>query len=215
MAEWAEWLREQADRWKNVIDALFTGFLVLFTFLLYLTTNDYAKTARLAERPWIGETFLTDGSGNRLAFGNYTVAANQPIDIGVEYENFGKSPTAESGSDYKIMLAGKPPERDSDWSDFIPFYDCRSSVKGLDAGPLFPNDSHILSQLTSDMLSLSSPDRDDIKAGSKTLILKGCFIYQGSDKRMTYHTDLCMFFYHPNGNASGHWSYCPTANSAE
>jgi hypothetical protein len=213
--EWARWLRDQIEPWKAIIEIAFTFFLVLFSALLYLTNRDYARTARLAERPWLDESFLTDANSNRIPFGNFTITPDQLLDIGVEYENFGQSPSPANEMEFRIQLGGQPPGSENEWRQAspVPSFDCDTATRNKYAGPLFPGDghTHIVHQDRNLVLSLSGPDFQDVKDGHKGIYLSGCIAYEDVET-MTYHTDFCLYFFHKDGSASGFFAYCPVGN---
>jgi hypothetical protein len=215
LGEWARWLREKIEPWKAIIEVVFTFLLVVFSVLLYLTNRDYARTARLAERPWLDESFLTDANGNRIPFGNFTIAADQLIDIGIEYENFGQSPSPANEVAFKAQLGARPPDSEEEWrkSSPLPYFDCEGSTKKKYAGPLFPGDAHthITRQDRNAVLSLSGPDFEDVKAGRRGIYLNGCIAYDDVEGG-THRSDFCLYFFHKDGNATGLFGYCPVGN---
>jgi hypothetical protein len=216
LGEWAKRLKDKIEPWKPIIEIVFTFFLLVFSVLLYLTNRDYARTARLAERPWLDESFLTDAGSNRIPFGNFTVAADQLVDIGVEYENFGQSPSPTSEIAFKVQLGAKPPDSEEQWKSLspIPYFDCDKATKNRYAGPLFPGNlqTHISHQDRNAILSLSGPDFDDVKAGRKGIYVSGCIAYEDVEGA-TYHSEFCLYFFHKDGDASGHFAYCPIGNA--
>ena len=208
-------LREKIEPWKAIIEVVFTFFLVLFSLLLYLTNRDYARTARLAERPWLDESFITDANSNRLNFGNFTIAPDQLVDVGVEYENFGQSPSPANEIAFKAQLGARPPDTVEEWrkSSPVPYFDCNNATQHKYAGPLFPGDSHthITHQDRNSILSLSGPDFEDVKAGRKGIYLSGCIAYDDVEGT-TFHTDFCLYFFHKDESANGYFAYCPEGN---
>jgi hypothetical protein len=218
MSEWWEQLRNVLRKWKVVIDVFFTAILVLFTGLLYCANRDYARTARLAQKPSLGVDFLTDDAGNRLNFGRYTIEADKLIDLAVEYENFGQFPTPSHQADFRVMLGGRPPDDDASWRlpETIPYFDCVTATKTKYNGPLFPGDmhSHIVHQEPKDMLSLSAQNFKDVTDGKKGIYLTGCIAFEDS-ANITYRTDFCLYFAHKDGEAAGYFAYCPAGNDTQ
>jgi len=211
-----ERLRCFADKWKNVISAFFTAALIALVALLFLTNRDNARTVRLAERPWVGEAALTDGAGNRLLHGNYTITTYQPLDLGIAFENFGKSPTPMADADYDITVGGKVPNDTKDWTpELIPTFDCRGRLKQLKGGPLFPSVPHTALQEPSKRRTLTVLEFNDVKAGRKTIFLRGCAVYRDADTATLYETDICMHFIPIDHTANGYWFYCPLSNAAD
>ena len=124
-----ERIRAFAERWKSVAEVVFSGTLVVFTALLFYVNRDYARTARNAERPWLGPFGLVIGY---VLNPSYTLTANQPIDIVVVYKNFGRSPAMSHTFSFSLVVGGPPPTKLDEWTeDSIPDPACRSKLKKI------------------------------------------------------------------------------------
>ncbi len=219
MREWWErlWIRvfNFLERRRTTVELGIAALLILFNFFLLRANRDYARTARLAQRPWLDEINLRDAQSNPLPYEKLTIMPEQLLDMAVEVENFGQSPSPSYQIAYRVMLGERYPTEEAAWKvrSPVPSFDCASAIKDKYSGPLFPGDSHthIEHQDQNDVLSLSTPTFQDVKDRRKAIYLSGCINYEDTGRHV-YSSDFCLFFFHPDGNASGYFAFCPIGN---
>lgn len=206
-----EWIIAFADRWKSVATIVFTAVLAVFTVGLYRVNSDYANTARQSQRPWIG-VVKTDP----LIF---TFAANQPVDVGLVYRNFGASPGLRVAAIYQVVIGDAPPTKDSEWTDDTAPTDlqCVSKADKEFGVPVFPEheNEYLVNRLSFDQRpSFSDLDVKAVLAGNKGLYVTGCFVYRDGAGN-AYHTYLCLYYTTKPGSMQYQFGYCPIGNRVE
>jgi hypothetical protein len=201
-----------SDRWwspQTVLNLL----LAVFTAGVWVATLQYADTSKKAQRPWVYLAGLNVAQTTNASCSKdgckYTLVADQPINIGMSYRNYGNSPVLRHGTDSQAFIGPKPPTDFAQWpSTVVPDYDCLSLAKSRNYGALFPGTTITLNQLDNPTeLSISKPDFDAILAGTKGLYFSACIYYVDMWGK-EHVTTLCSYLRHPDGIPSGSFAQC-------
>ncbi len=206
-----------ALNWRSpraILDAL----LVIFIFGVMFATCQYTSTAKVAQRPWVGVSGLSEDTlSGDSASQSFTLSAERKIDIGVVLRNYGNSPALHAATNLQPVVGAAPPADVNAWTENTqPRYDCRSRLNN-DYGPMFPSgygSFHYTDHEPEAARPVISPlDFNDIVTGDKGLYVLGCVRYEDQWGNLHF-TDYCLYLVHPLGSPTGSWEYCPKGNAA-
>jgi hypothetical protein len=206
-----------ALNWRSpraILDAL----LIIFIFGVMFATCQYTSTAKIAQRPWVGVSGLSEDtlSGDPVSQ-SFTLSAERKIDIGVVLRNYGNSPALHTATNLHPVIGAAPPADVNSWNEeTLPRYDCNSQLTS-DYGPMFPSgygSFHYTDHEPEASRPVISPlDFNDIVTGDKDLYVLGCVRYEDQWGSVHY-TDYCLYLVHPLGSPTGSLEYCPKGNAA-
>jgi hypothetical protein len=206
-----------ALNWRSpraILDAL----LIIFIFGVMFATCQYTSTAKIAQRPWVGVSGLSEGtlSGDPVSQ-SFTLSAERKIDLGVVLRNYGNSPALHTATNLHPVIGAAPPADVNAWTEeTLPRYDCNSQLTS-DYGPMFPSgygSFHYTDHEPEISRPVISPlDFNDIVTGDKDLYVMGCVRYEDQWGNVHY-TDYCLYLVHPLGSPTGSLEYCPKGNAA-
>ena len=206
-----------ALNWRSpraILDAL----LIIFIFGVMFATCRYTSTAKIAQRPWVGVSGLSEDtlSGDPVSQ-SFTLSAERKIDIGVVLRNYGNSPALHTATNLHPVIGAAPPADVNAWTEeTLPRYDCNSQLTS-DYGPMFPSgygSFHYTDHEPEASRPVISPlDFNDIVTGDKDLYVLGCVRYEDQWGNVHY-TDYCLYLVHPLGSPTGSLEYCPKGNAA-
>jgi hypothetical protein len=204
-------IREFTERWKSVCEIAFTAVLLVFTILLWRANRDYSNTARQALRPWVG-VFGTDPL-------RISLVANQPLDVGLRYQNFGNSPALRVATNYKLSVAETSPSQESQWTTHTAPTDpnCVSETEKKFGAPVFQQqgeEGFVQHMFPDERQSFSDIDVSAVLSHKKELYMTGCIVYRdGAGKN--YHTNFCMVYAPQAGAMHNRFVFCPIGNLVE
>jgi hypothetical protein len=206
-----------ALNWRSpraILDAL----LIIFIFGVMFATCQYTSTAKIAQRPWVGVSGLSEDtlSGDPVSQ-SFTLSAERKIDLGVVLRNYGNSPALHTATNLHPVIGAAPPADVNAWTEeTLPRYDCNSQLTS-DYGPMFPSgygSFHYTDHEPEASRPVISPlDFNDIVTGDKDLYVLGCVRYEDQWGNVHY-TDYCLYLVHPLGSPTGSLEYCPKGNAA-
>ena len=206
-----------ALNWRSpraILDAL----LIIFIFGVMFATCQYTSTAKIAQRPWVGVSGLSEDtlSGDPVSQ-SFTLSAERKIDLGVVLRNYGNSPALHTATNLHPVIGAAPPADVNAWTEeILPRYDCNSQLTN-DYGPMFPSgygSFHYTDHEPEASRPVISPlDFNDIVTGDKDLYVLGCVRYEDQWGNVHY-TDYCLYLVHPLGSPTGSLEYCPKGNAA-
>jgi hypothetical protein len=206
-----------ALNWRSpraILDAL----LIIFIFGVMFATCQYTSTAKIAQRPWVGVSGLSEDtlSGDPVSQ-SFTLSAERKIDLGVVLRNYGNSPALHAATNLHPVIGAAPPADVNAWTEeTLPRYDCNSQLTS-DYGPMFPSgygSFHYTDHEPEASRPVISPlDFNDIVIGDKDLYVLGCVRYEDQWGNVHY-TDYCLYLVHPLGSPTGSLEYCPKGNAA-
>jgi hypothetical protein len=206
-----------ALNWRSpraILDAL----LIIFIFGVMFATCQYTSTAKIAQRPWVGVSGLSEDtlSGDPVSQ-SFTLSAERKIDLGVVLRNYGNSPALHTATNLHPVIGAAPPADVNAWTEeTLPRYDCNSQLTS-DYGPMFPSgygSFHYTDHEPEASRPVISPlDFNDIVTGDKDLYVLGCVRYEDQWGNVHY-TDYCLYLVHPLGSPTGSLEYCPRGNAA-
>ena len=199
---------------RAILDAL----LIIFIFAVMFATCEYTSTAKIAQRPWVGVSGLSEDtlSGDPVSQ-SFTLSAERKIDLGVVLRNYGNSPALHTATNLHPVIGAAPPADVNAWTEeTLPRYDCNSQLTS-DYGPMFPSgygSFHYTDHEPEASRPVISPlDFNDIVTGDKDLYVLGCVRYEDQWGNVHY-TDYCLYLVHPLGSPTGSLEYCPKGNAA-
>jgi hypothetical protein len=198
--------------------ALLDALLIIFIFGVMFATCQYTSTAKIAQRPWVGVSGLSEDtlSGDPVSQ-SFTLSAERKIDLGVVLRNYGNSPALHTATNLHPVIGAAPPADVNAWTEeTLPRYDCNSQLTS-DYGPMFPSgygSFHYTDHEPEVSRPVISPlDFNDIVTGDKDLYVLGCVRYEDQWGNVHY-TDYCLYLVHPLGSPTGSLEYCPKGNAA-
>jgi hypothetical protein len=199
---------------REILDAL----LIIFIFGVMFATCQYTSTAKIAQRPWVGVSGLSEDtlSGDPVSQ-SFTLSAERKIDLGVVLRNYGNSPALHTATNLHPVIGAAPPADVNAWTEeTLPRYDCNSQLTS-DYGPMFPSGygsfHYTDHEPEASRPAISPLDFNDIVTGDKDLYVLGCVRYEDQWGNVHY-TDYCLYLVHPLGSPTGSLEYCPKGNAA-
>jgi len=204
-----------SEKWAVRLQLIFDCLLVIATAGIWCANWQYTRVTTQSARPWVyrlGIDTTTPHFGCAPGETNcthYTLVADEPLNIIVDYRNFGPTPARHVAVIGTTLRGLPPPLAVSDWTDnTAPSIDCSKLLNDVDFGIFVPGFA-ITSNIPNNIrLALSQPDLAEIVAGRAGFYYRSCIYYEDAGGT-PYHMVLCSFFQHEAGQAVGTFQECP------
>jgi hypothetical protein len=180
-----------------VAQLIFNGLLTIASIGIWVATCTYTSVTQQNSRPWIyiaGVDTKTPHFSCASQGCAYTIVADEPLDIFIDYRNFGTNRARHTAIRGKLVSGGVAPQDVTKWNDnTAPTLDCKAILTSVDFGSLPPSSVITAHIDPSDKIALSAPDVNYISAGQEGLYYRGCISYQEPDGTQ-HRAEVCSYF---------------------